>query len=89
MLWPACFARIGVTLHKREAADMWWSFVRNARRLKPGASVDFGAPVKAMIRELDVAALEVALEGMLAAPHRGSLRRDLEAFAADNDVPLA
>jgi S-adenosylmethionine:tRNA ribosyltransferase-isomerase len=36
-------ARIGVTLHKREAADEWWSFVRNARRLKPGDHVDFGA----------------------------------------------
>lgn len=35
-------ARIGVTLHKREAADLWWSFVRNARRLKPGDRVDFG-----------------------------------------------
>jgi phosphotransferase system enzyme I (PtsP) len=46
-------------------------------------------PVKAMIRELDVAALEVALEGMLASPHRGSLRDGLEAFAAENDVPLA
>ena len=24
-------ASIGVTLHKRETADEWWSFVRNAR----------------------------------------------------------
>jgi len=36
-------AKVGVTLHKREAADMWWSFVKNARRLKAGDSVDFGA----------------------------------------------
>lgn len=36
-------AHIGVTLHKREAADMWWSFVKNARRLKVGDHVDFGA----------------------------------------------
>ncbi len=36
-------ARIGVTLHKREAADSWWSFVRNARRLRVGDRVDFGA----------------------------------------------
>jgi S-adenosylmethionine:tRNA ribosyltransferase-isomerase len=36
-------ARIGVTLHKREAADEWWSFVRNARRIKVGDRVDFGA----------------------------------------------
>jgi phosphotransferase system enzyme I (PtsP) len=46
-------------------------------------------PVKAMIRELDLAALEVALDCMLATPHRGSLREGLEAFAAENDVPLA
>jgi S-adenosylmethionine:tRNA ribosyltransferase-isomerase len=36
-------ARIGVTLHKREAADIWWSFVKNARRIKTGDRVDFGA----------------------------------------------
>jgi S-adenosylmethionine:tRNA ribosyltransferase-isomerase len=36
-------ARVGVTLHKREAPDVWWSFVRNARRLKLGDRVDFGA----------------------------------------------
>ena len=35
-------ARIGVTLHKREAPDIWWSFVRNARRIHPGSQVDFG-----------------------------------------------
>ncbi|OSZ70810.1 tRNA preQ1(34) S-adenosylmethionine ribosyltransferase-isomerase QueA [Sphingomonas sp. IBVSS1] len=35
-------AHIGVTLHKRETADQWWSFVKNARRLKPGDRVDFG-----------------------------------------------
>ena len=44
-------ARIGVTLHKREAADMWWSFVRNARRLKPGALVDFGAGLTGEVLE--------------------------------------
>ena len=36
-------ATIGVTLHKREAVDRWWSFVRNARRVKPGDRVGFGA----------------------------------------------
>lgn len=35
-------AAIGVTLHKREAANRWWSFVRNARRLKAGDVIDFG-----------------------------------------------
>jgi len=44
-------ARIGVTLHKREAADIWWSFVRNARRLKPGSSVDFGAGLSGEVLE--------------------------------------
>lgn len=35
-------ARIGVTLHKREGEWRWWAFVRNARRLAVGDSVDFG-----------------------------------------------
>jgi hypothetical protein len=47
----AAGARIGVTLHKREAADMWWSFVRNARRLKPAARVDFGAGLSGEVLE--------------------------------------
>jgi S-adenosylmethionine:tRNA ribosyltransferase-isomerase len=34
-------AAIGVTLHKRAAATRWWSFVKNARRLKVGDRVDF------------------------------------------------
>jgi S-adenosylmethionine:tRNA ribosyltransferase-isomerase len=44
-------ASIGVTLHKREAADEWWSFVRNARRVKPGDSVDFGAGLTGTVLE--------------------------------------
>ena len=35
-------ATIGVTLHKRVDAWRWWSFVRNARRLRLGDTVDFG-----------------------------------------------
>jgi S-adenosylmethionine:tRNA ribosyltransferase-isomerase len=35
-------ASIGVTLHKRESANRWWSFVKNARRLRGGDIVDFG-----------------------------------------------
>jgi S-adenosylmethionine:tRNA ribosyltransferase-isomerase len=35
-------ARIGVTLHLRVDERRWWAFVRNARKLKPGDSVDFG-----------------------------------------------
>ncbi|MEY2884248.1 MAG: S-adenosylmethionine:tRNA ribosyltransferase-isomerase, partial [Pseudomonadota bacterium] len=44
-------ARIGVTLHKREAGDIWWSFVKNARRLKVGDSVDFGAGLTGTVLE--------------------------------------
>ncbi|MBW7945784.1 MAG: tRNA preQ1(34) S-adenosylmethionine ribosyltransferase-isomerase QueA [Sphingomonadaceae bacterium] len=36
-------AKIGVTLHKREGPYEWRAFVRNAKRLKPGDRVDFGA----------------------------------------------
>jgi phosphotransferase system enzyme I (PtsP) len=46
-------------------------------------------PVKAMIRELDVSALQVRLDEMLASPHSGSVRGGLEAFATESDVPLA
>lgn len=36
-------AKIRVTLHKRVEPRRWWSFVKNAKRLKPGDRVDFGA----------------------------------------------
>ncbi|CAN5887505.1 tRNA preQ1(34) S-adenosylmethionine ribosyltransferase-isomerase QueA [soil metagenome] len=35
-------ARIGATLHKRECPRRWRAFIRNARRLHEGDSVDFG-----------------------------------------------
>ncbi|MEH3047484.1 tRNA preQ1(34) S-adenosylmethionine ribosyltransferase-isomerase QueA [Sphingomonas adhaesiva] len=38
-------ARIGATLHKREGPRRWRAFVRNARRLRDGDSIDFGADV--------------------------------------------
>ncbi len=41
-------ARIGATLHRREGPRAWWAFVRNARRLKPGDSIDFGDGVSAI-----------------------------------------
>ena len=44
-------ARVGVTLHKREASDVWWSFVRNARRLRSGDQVDFGAGLTGIVLE--------------------------------------
>ena len=34
-------ARIGVTLHKRVDEWRWWSFVKNARRVKIGDRIDF------------------------------------------------
>lgn len=46
-------------------------------------------PVKAMIRAVDTAALEAAMDDMLADPNSRSLRKALEAYAADNDIPLA
>ena len=44
-------ARIGVTLHKREAADIWWSFVKNARRLRIDDTVDFGHGLAGIVLE--------------------------------------
>jgi len=41
-------ARIGATLHKREGARSWRAFVRNAKRLRDGDSIDFGADVSAI-----------------------------------------
>jgi S-adenosylmethionine:tRNA ribosyltransferase-isomerase len=41
-------ARIGATLHKREGPRAWRAFVRNARRLREGERVDFGAGVSAV-----------------------------------------
>jgi len=40
-------ARIGATLHKREGPRAWRAFVRNAKRLRDGDTVDFGAGVSA------------------------------------------
>ena len=44
-------AAIGATLHKREGLRGWRAFVRNARRLKPGDRIDFGAGVAASVIE--------------------------------------
>jgi S-adenosylmethionine:tRNA ribosyltransferase-isomerase len=41
-------ARIGATLHKREGPRDWRAFVRNAKRLKDGDRIDFGAGVSAV-----------------------------------------
>ena len=44
-------ARIGATLHKRLDLRRWQAFVRNAKRLKPGDRVEFGAGVCAIAEE--------------------------------------
>ncbi len=41
-------ARIGATLHKREGPRSWRAFVRNAKRLRDGDRIDFGADVAAI-----------------------------------------
>lgn len=44
-------AKIGATLHKRIDLRRWQAFVRNAKRLRVGESVDFGAGVEAVAEE--------------------------------------
>jgi len=41
-------ARIGATLHKREGPRSWRAFLRNARRVRVGERIDFGAGVTAL-----------------------------------------
>ena len=45
-------ATIGATLHKREGPRRWRAFVRNARRLREGDRIDFGADVAAVASAL-------------------------------------
>ena len=44
-------ARIGATLHKRLDLRRWQAFVRNAKRLRAGDTIDFGAGVSALAEE--------------------------------------
>ena len=44
-------ARIGATLHKREGLRRWRAFVRNAKRVRIGDRIDFGADVSAIATE--------------------------------------
>ena len=44
-------ARIGATLHKREGTREWWAFVRNAKRLRIGDTIEFGGGVSASAAE--------------------------------------
>jgi S-adenosylmethionine:tRNA ribosyltransferase-isomerase len=40
-------AHVGATLHKREGPREWWAFVRNAKRVRDGDVIEFGAGVRA------------------------------------------
>lgn len=44
-------AQIGATLHKRVDLRRWQAFVRNAKRLRVGETVDFGSGVSALAEE--------------------------------------
>jgi S-adenosylmethionine:tRNA ribosyltransferase-isomerase len=44
-------ASIGATLHKREGPREWQAFLRNAKRARPGDTIDFGEDVSAMLVE--------------------------------------
>jgi S-adenosylmethionine:tRNA ribosyltransferase-isomerase len=44
-------ARIGVTLIKRVDEAVWWAFVKNAKRLTLGDTVDFGCGLTATVLE--------------------------------------
>ena len=44
-------AKIGATLHKRIDLRRWQAFVRNAKRLRVGETVDFGSGVEAVAEE--------------------------------------
>jgi S-adenosylmethionine:tRNA ribosyltransferase-isomerase len=44
-------ARIGATLHKRIDLRRWQAFIRNAKRLRAGDRIDFGAEVTAIAQE--------------------------------------
>lgn len=46
-------ARIGATLHKRLDLRRWQAFVRNAKRLRQGERIDFGAGVIALAEARD------------------------------------
>ena len=44
-------ARIGATLHKREGSRRWRAFVKGAKRLKLGDTIDFGHDVAATVAD--------------------------------------
>lgn len=85
-------ARIRVTLHKREDHRRWWSFVKNAKRLRIGDRIDFGAGLEGVVEargddgsirwRFDSAApIEVALQaaGQMPLPPYISSKRAVDA----------
>jgi len=42
-------ASVGATLHKREGPRAWQAFLRNAKRIRPGDTIDFGEGVAASV----------------------------------------
>jgi S-adenosylmethionine:tRNA ribosyltransferase-isomerase len=57
-------ARIEATLHKRAGLRSWIAFVRNARRLRIGDSIDFGAGVTALVEaKLDDGSVQLSFPG--------------------------
>src|SRR5215213_11681092 len=42
-------ASIGATLHKREGPREWHAFLRNAKRVRPGDTIQFGERVSASL----------------------------------------
>src|SRR3954463_4838315 len=44
-------ASIGATLHKREGPREWLAFLRNARRVHAGDTIDFGEGVSASVKD--------------------------------------
>jgi S-adenosylmethionine:tRNA ribosyltransferase-isomerase len=57
-------ARIGATLHKRQGVREWWAFVRNAKRLRIGDTIEFGGGVAASVAERnDEGAILLHFEG--------------------------
>jgi S-adenosylmethionine:tRNA ribosyltransferase-isomerase len=48
-------AKVGVTLHKRAGHRSWWTFVRNAKRVRDSDVVDFGHGVSATAVERNAA----------------------------------
>ncbi|WP_120078485.1 tRNA preQ1(34) S-adenosylmethionine ribosyltransferase-isomerase QueA [Aurantiacibacter odishensis] len=57
-------ARIGATLHKRLDLRRWQAFIRNAKRLKSGDRIEFGADVSALAEERhDDGSFTLAFEG--------------------------